>query len=108
VRAVRTAPAYRLYALPDTQPPKPGLVRAGEGAGVAIEVEVWALPESTVGSFLAGIGAPLAIGTVALEDGSLVHGFLCESHAVEHAEDISAFGGWRAYVARDPRDPSRR
>jgi allophanate hydrolase len=100
VRAARTAPSYRLYALPDTRPPKPGLVRVAEGQGVAVEVEVWALPEATVGSFLAGVTAPLAIGTIELEDGARVHGFLCESHAVARAEDISPFGGWRAYVAR--------
>jgi allophanate hydrolase len=100
LRATKTAPSYRLYALPDTRPPKPGLVRVADGQGVAIEVEVWGLPEATVGSFLAGVGAPLAIGTLALDDGTQVHGFLCESAAVARAEDISAFGGWRAYVAR--------
>jgi allophanate hydrolase len=100
VRTARTAPSYRLYALPDTRPPKPGLVRVSEEEGVKLEVEVWALPEPTVGSFLALVGAPLAIGTVALDDDTHVHGFLCEAHAVARAEDISSFGGWRAYVAR--------
>jgi allophanate hydrolase len=28
-----------------------------------------------------------------------VHGFLCEAHAVAAAPDVSAFGGWRAYLA---------
>jgi allophanate hydrolase len=100
VRAARTAASYRLFALPETRPPKPGLVRVSDGQGVAIEVEVWALPEENVGSFVAGIAAPLAIGSVELDDGTRVHGFLCESHAVARAEDISSFGGWRAYVAR--------
>jgi allophanate hydrolase len=100
LRATRTAPSYRMYALPDTRPPKPGLVRVADGQGAAIEVEVWGLPEATVGSFIAGVGAPLAIGTLALEDGTQVHGFLCEGAAVASAEDISAFGGWRAYLAR--------
>ena len=100
VRAARTAPSYRLYALPDTRPPKPGLVRVADGEGVGVDVEVWALPEATVGSFLALVGSPLAIGTLALEDGTNVHGFLSEAHAVARAEDISSYGGWRAYVAR--------
>jgi allophanate hydrolase len=95
----RTAPHYRLYALPNTDPPKPGLVRVSDGAGAAIEVETWALPLDAVGSFLAGVRAPLCLGTIALADGSCVHGFLCESSAVTGARDISDRGSWRAYLA---------
>jgi allophanate hydrolase len=102
VRAARTAPHYRLYALPGTQPPKPGLVRVGDGHGVRIEIEVWALPTETLGSFLADVGSPLAIGTIDLEDGVRVHGFLCEGYAAANAEDISSFGGWRGYLSRQP------
>lgn len=98
IRAGRTAPSYRLFALPDTTPPKPGLVRAGSGApGVAIDVEVWALPPAAFGAFVARIPPPLAIGKLEMEDGSRVSGFLCEPHAIAHAKDISSFGGWRAY-----------
>lgn len=96
VRATRTAPSYSLYALPGTTPPKPGLVRKGDSA---IEVEVWSMPLSAFGAFVAGIPAPLGIGTLRLDDGSEVKGFVCESHAVEQAADISSFGGWRAYLA---------
>jgi allophanate hydrolase len=95
-RTASTAPHYRLYALPGTRPPKPGLVRT-HGDGTRVELEVWTLPLETIGSFLAGIAPPLALGTIELDDGSRVHGFLCEAHAVENAEDISSFGGWRAY-----------
>jgi len=98
LRRARTAPHYKLYALPDTIPAKPGLVRVPQGDGTPIEVEVWALPMDTVGSFLAGVSAPLAIGTLELEDGGRVHGFLCESNAIVRARDISSFGGWRAYL----------
>jgi len=94
----RTAACYRLFALPGAVPPKPGLLRVGEG-GAAVEVEVWSLPSGAVGSFLALVPSPLGLGSVALEDGRQVHGFLCEPHAVEGAEDITAFGGWRAYLA---------
>jgi allophanate hydrolase len=98
LQATRTAPRYRLYALPGTTPPKPGLQRVAEG-GAAIAVEVWAVPQAAVGSFLALIPAPLGLGSVQLEDGRSVHGFLCEAHALSGAQDISAHGGWRAYLA---------
>lgn len=96
VRACRTAPHYRLYALPETVPPKPGLVRVAEG-GAAIEVEVWALPPAAFGAFVAAIPSPLGVGKLSLEDGETVTGFLCEAHAIAGAEDISSFGGWRAF-----------
>jgi allophanate hydrolase len=72
-------------------------VRSGE-AGHPIEVEVWAVPTEAVGSFVDGIPAPLGIGTVELEDGDLVRGFLCEAYAVAGAKEISRLGGWRSYV----------
>ncbi len=94
----RTAPHYRLYCLPDTTPPKPGLLRCADGSGQAIEVELWRVPVEYFGSFVALIRAPLAIGTLVLEDKHTAHGFLCESHAVTHARDISEFGGWRKFI----------
>ncbi|MGY4830667.1 allophanate hydrolase [Sphaerotilaceae bacterium SBD11-9] len=93
-----TAPQYRLYALPGTVPPKPGLLRVDSG-GAAIAVEVWDVPLETIGSFLALIPAPLGLGSVTLADGSSVHGFICEAYALEGAKDITSFGGWRAYLA---------
>jgi allophanate hydrolase len=99
--ATTTAPRYALYALPNTTPPKPGLVRQAEG-GHAIEVEVWDVPQASIGSFLAMIPAPLGLGSLELADGRWVHGFSCEAHAVAPgtgAVDISHFGGWRAYLA---------
>lgn len=95
----RTAAGYRLYALPGTNPPKPGLVFEGTGPG-AIEVEIWEMDETAFGSFVALIPAPLGIGTLTLEGGRRVKGFLCESHAVRGAEDITEFGGWRAWLGR--------
>jgi allophanate hydrolase len=99
VASVRTAPVYRLYALPGTVPPKPGLVRVAQGEGVAIEVEVWEMPVAQYGSFVALIPSPLGIGTLALADGSNVQGFVCEAQALAGAEDISHHGGWRHYIA---------
>ncbi|HLX81870.1 MAG TPA: allophanate hydrolase [Burkholderiales bacterium] len=99
VRATRTAEAYRLFALPGQTPPKPGLSRvANGGRGSCIEVEVWEMPARHFGSFVAGIPAPLAIGTVELEDGERVKGFLCEEYAIAGARDITQFGGWRNYM----------
>jgi allophanate hydrolase len=95
-RATRTAPAYRLYALPDGR--RPGLVRVAE-QGVAIEVEIWEVPSAAFGPFVAGIAPPLGIGSIELENGARVPGFLCEAFATASARDISSYGGWRAYVA---------
>ncbi len=100
VARTRTAPRYRLFSLPDTTPPKPGLARVGEGEdGRAIEVEVYEMPLHAVGSFLALIPAPLGLGTVELADGRWVKGFICEPHALAGARDISEHGGWRAWRA---------
>jgi allophanate hydrolase len=93
-----TAAQYRLYALAGTVPPKPGMVRVPAGQGSAIEVEVWEMPVSEYGSFVSLIPWPLGIGTIELADGSSVQSFVCESLALEGAQDISHFGGWRAFV----------
>ena len=98
VRSTRTTPDYSLYALPGTIPPKPGLLRTGHGASIA--VEVWALDAKGFGEFVSRIPAPLGIGTLSLADGTTVKGFLVEAAAVEGAEDISAYGGWRNYLNR--------
>jgi allophanate hydrolase len=97
VQVGRTKPRYRLFALPGTTPPKPGLVRTSDANGTAIDVEVWELPPSAFGTFVSRIAAPLCIGKLELEDGQSVAGFLCEAHATIGARDISVFGGWRAY-----------
>jgi allophanate hydrolase len=93
-----TAPEYRLFAL-DTTPPKPGLLRAPDGAGAAIAVEVYALDAASFGAFVAAIPAPLGIGRVVLADGSEVPGFLCEPYGTDGAREITEFGGWVAYLA---------
>ncbi|MDB5939709.1 MAG: allophanate hydrolase [Polaromonas sp.] len=98
IEATRTAPHYRLYALANTTPPKPGLKRVLE-AGSAIALEVWDMPQQEVGSFLALIPPPLGLGSIELADGSWVTGFICEGHALEAARDVTPHGGWRAYAA---------
>jgi allophanate hydrolase len=97
LRRARTSPNYRLFALPGGPPHRPGLMRV-PGGGAAIDLEVWALPMEHLGSFAAGIPAPLGIGKVELETGAVVCGFICEGYAASGATDITGFGGWRAYV----------
>ncbi|MAS45651.1 MAG: allophanate hydrolase [Rhodobacteraceae bacterium] len=97
IRATATAPDYKLFALPGGPPKRPGMVRA-EGGG-AIAVEVWAVPEAQFGAFIRGVPAPLGIGTVTLADGTTAKGFICENAGLEGAEDVTRFGGWRAYLA---------
>jgi allophanate hydrolase len=94
-----TAPGYRLYAQPGTVPPKPGLIHDPAFTGPGIAVEVWALPAAAFGAFVARIPAPLGIGKLSLANGSIVSGFLCEGHALQGAEEITSFGGWRAFLA---------
>ncbi len=96
--ATTTSAHYALSALPDTTPPKPGLARVGSG-GRKIDVEVWELPVRRFGEFVAEVPPPLAIGSVELDGGRWVKGFVCEPEALKGAADISSFGGWRAYLA---------
>ncbi|MCX7742333.1 MAG: allophanate hydrolase [Tepidimonas sp.] len=97
VAPTRTAPRYRLYALPDGR--RPGLVRVQKD-GRPIECELWEMPATAFGSFVDQVAAPLAIGKVELDDGRWVNGFVCEAAGIEGAIDITAYGGWRAWLAR--------
>ncbi len=98
LEATTTAPDYKLYAL-STTPPKPGMLRVAAGTGTPIAVELWALSAASFGKFVAAIPPPLSIGTVRLDDGRGIKGFLVEAVDVGAARDISAFGGWRAFMA---------
>jgi allophanate hydrolase len=92
VAATATAPDYRLYALPGTVPPQLGLLRVAAGEGIAITLELWAMPPDGFGGFVAAVPPPLTIGSIKLADGRWVKGFLVESQAVNRAQDISSFG----------------
>ncbi|KXU33758.1 allophanate hydrolase [Sphingobium sp. 22B] len=98
VGAFETAPNYRLYAIANSVPPKPALVHSEDGGSIALEVYELGIAE--FGSFVVEVPAPLAIGTVTLADGSSVKGFVAEPRALTGAEDITALGGWRAYIAQ--------
>jgi allophanate hydrolase len=97
-RAAATAAAYSLHVLDGGA--KPGLVKRGEAeARGSVRGEVWTLPLAGFATFVAEcVPAPLSIGTVDLDDGTHVKGFLCEAAAAAGADDITALGGWREFV----------
>jgi len=99
IEATTSAPRYRLYALAGGATQRPGMIR-DTANGAAIAVEVWELPSSEAGSFLADIPAPLALGKVELADGRWETGFVCEAQGIEGAVDITRYGGWRAWLQR--------
>ena len=96
VQKTKTAASYKLFALKNTTPPKPGLQYHSKGQ--EIEVEVWEIPFANFGQIVAEVPAPLGIGNVQLADGSWVKGFICEGYALGDATDISHFGGWRDFI----------
>jgi allophanate hydrolase len=99
VRTARSAGDYQLFALAGTTPPKPGLVRTPGFIGPGIELEIWALTTEAFGSFVAEVPPPMVIGTTVLDDGTTVKGFSCEPAALPGSLDITAQGGWRAFLA---------
>jgi allophanate hydrolase len=94
LRVACTEPVYRMHAMGN----RPGMARAPHGAAIA--GEVWALPTTAIGALLAQVPAPLGFGTVALEDGPCL-GFLAEAEALHGTPDITAHGGWRAWLAAE-------
>ena len=99
IACTQSSADYRLYALSGGPPYRPGMIRVSAAeTGIAIEVEIWEMPAREFGSFVASIPAPLGIGTITLANGESVQGFVCEQYVVQHATDISSFGGWRAYL----------
>jgi allophanate hydrolase len=99
LKTCKTAPGYRLYALANTTPPKPGLVREPGFQGPGIEVEVWGIPSKNFGGFVALIPPPLGIGSCQLDDGTSASGFICEPAGLAGAVEITHLGGWRNYLA---------
>ena len=98
VRAATTAATYQLFALANTTPPSPASSASSPAKAASIELEIWELTTQAFGSFVAEVPPPMVIGTIQLNDGSPVKGFLCEPTALKGAENITPFGGWRAYL----------
>jgi allophanate hydrolase len=103
LRRVRTAPGYRLLALPGGPPVRPALVPDPDGTA-QIEIELWDLPPERIGDLLALVPAPLAFGRLRLEDGSEETGFVGAAGAEAGARDVTEYGSWRAFLAAQ--DPS--
>lgn len=99
ISKTKTSPNYRFYVLPGAAIQRPGLIRV-DSNGSSIEVEVWGIPSTEFGSFVAAIPQPLGIGKVELESGEWLTGFICEGYAVNGAQDITELGGWREYLSR--------
>jgi len=95
VRESATEPAYRLWTINDDHP---AMIRVRDGGGVAVQLEVWAVPAAGLASILMSEPPGLAIGKVLLADGTTVLGVLGESALVEGQREITNFGGWRNYI----------
>jgi gamma-glutamylcyclotransferase (GGCT)/AIG2-like uncharacterized protein YtfP len=95
VREATTAPAYRLWSIGDRHP---AMLRVSAG-GRAVALEVWEVPPEGLAKILMQEPAGLCVGKVALADGEEVLGVLGEPFLVEGQREITAFGGWRAYLA---------
>lgn len=116
-RTCRSSPVYELYAITDsaTSVCKPGMIAVGRGKGKAIELDIWNLPLQRLGQFFKQIPSPLGLGTVFLEDGSSVKGFICEGYvaslsssntqnvdmsgqAILKVDNITQLMSWRRYL----------
>lgn len=95
VREDATDACYRLYSIDDRHPAM--LRTPGEGGRVALEL--WDVPFAGLAQVLLGEPPGLAIGKVVLKDGSIVLGVLGEPFLCRGRREITAHGGWRAYVA---------
>jgi hypothetical protein len=69
------------------------------GDGTRVALEIWSVPADGVAQILLNEPAGLCIGKVLLDDGSTVLGVLGEPFLCEGHREITAHGGWRAYIA---------
>lgn len=102
-RRGRTGGGYRMFTVPGPLP-RPGLVRAGDGPADGLEVEVWDISRESLGLLLTTIAAPLGLGQIELDDGTVVTGFLASGSAFDAGADITGYGGWRAFLRAMPVD----
>lgn len=98
-RRATTEHPYRMHLVPGPMP-RPGLV--ADPGGRQMRVEVWEVPQSAVPTLVGSVSEPLAIGPMALSDGSRVPGFLASGSDL--GPDITRFGGWREFLRSTDRD----
>jgi hypothetical protein len=96
VKETTTAPLYRLWSIADRHP---AMLRVSEG-GVAIALEIWAVPPDGICQVLQQEPPGLSIGKVCLADGEIVLGVLGEPFLCENQLEITQWGGWRSYMAQ--------
>jgi len=95
VRDATTAPKYRLWSIDDVYP---AMLRANDGGGGPIEIEVWEVTPEGLLQIFRGEPPELSLGWITIEDGSHVLGVLGESAIVVGMREITEFGNWRAYI----------
>jgi allophanate hydrolase len=98
VKKSKTSSHYKLFALTNLNPIRPGLLRSFSQDGNTINLEIWRIPKKNFGKFIEYVQAPLSIGSVELEDGKWIKGFLCENSGTINAKNISNIGDWREYI----------
>lgn len=96
IREATTEPVYRLFSIKDVHP---AMIRV-EAGGVAIAVEVWAVPPAGLAKIILNEPPGLCVGRVRLGDGSEVLGVVGESICCDSGKDITQYGGWRNYIAK--------
>ncbi|BFU92432.1 MAG: glutamyl-tRNA amidotransferase [Nitrospira sp.] len=97
VRETMTEATYRLWTINDEHP---AMLRVTDGTGVKVTVEIWSVPAEGLVGILLNEPPGLCIGKVRLEDGTVVLGVLGEPALVETHREITWYGGWRSYLAR--------
>lgn len=95
-RDATTVPSYRLWSIGDRHPAMLGVAHGG----AAIAVEVWDVPAAGLATILLQEPPGLCIAKVRLADGEETLGVLGEPALCEGMREITAYGGWRAYLAR--------
>lgn len=96
IREAKTEPVYRLFSIKDVHP---AMMRVETG-GVAIAVEVWAVPPAGLAKIILNEPPGLCVGRVRLGDGAEVLGVVGESVCCNSGKDITQYGGWRNYIAK--------
>lgn len=91
-----TAPCYRIWSIRDRHP---AMQRVAEG-GTAVALELWSVPPAGLATILLREPPGLSVGKIALADGTEVLGVLGESILCDGQREITSYGGWRAYTAR--------
>jgi allophanate hydrolase len=95
---VSTSTRYRMALIKRGEKRLPGVWRQTGTTGVALEGELWSVPDESIGAFFTRVLPPLCLGSIELGDGRWVKGFLAEGAVCEAAEDISRYGGWKGWA----------